>query len=174
MPHPDRVDQRLDRLRTRIAPRRRRAAARRSSSTRSARVKPALSMPRGRCARRARLRRWRAAPTAPRARPWCASRSSARPRSSARHCCRAAAHARCSGLTGRVAFCAAANCAASRLPRLDQDEIVGGPLPQLGGALRPGADRCRGPRRRSRPSRCAGRPAAIEPSAWCSSRRRVA
>ncbi len=45
-----------------------------------------------------------------------ASRSRRRPRASARHCCCSWLHASSSGLAGRVAFCAAASCAADSSP----------------------------------------------------------
>ena len=61
----------------------------------------------------------------------CASRSSSRPRASARHCSLSAAHASDSGLAGRVAFCAAAVCAARRLA-VDDHQIVASPIPAAG------------------------------------------
>ena len=45
-----------------------------------------------------------------------AARSRCTPRSSARHCATSCAQASSSGLAGRVAFCAAANCAAVKGP----------------------------------------------------------
>ena len=61
------------------------------------------------------------------------------------------AQASCSGLAGRVAFCAAASCAGVGVAPSTHDEIVGGPLAQLGGALRPRCDRSPGRCRRARP-----------------------
>ena len=51
----------------------------------------------------------------------------------------AVAQASSSGLAGRVAFCAAASCAADS-GSVDDVEVVGGPLAQLGGAPRPRGD----------------------------------
>ncbi|CPU62844.1 Uncharacterised protein [Mycobacteroides abscessus] len=94
-------------------------------STRSARVSAALSarVAIAATARRSTtipLRVTRAAAVvaararAVRASSW-PSRSIRKPRRSARHCSRSSVHDSDSGLRGRVAFCAAANCACDRL-----------------------------------------------------------
>ena len=66
-------------------------------------------------ARRGRARRAGVARRSARAAK-CASRSRCRPRASARHCALRSAQDSDSGLVGRVAFCAAASCAAVGVP----------------------------------------------------------